>query len=541
MAINEEKVLFSHPNPFSLRCTEKILEQMKKNICKIYIGDNKGTGFFTQIPFPDKENKIPVLITNNHIINKGLFNSEIEISIYDISGRIKLDLSLSKRMKYTGEEYDITIIQILEKDKINNFLELDDKMLDNIIYNKDNNNDYEDKTIYIIQYPQEGLSVSYGILKNIYLDKTYKFIHTCSTNKGSSGSPIIGMNNKIIGIHSGAESKNSNYGSFLNLAIRKFIETKNEMLLLKFNQKYKTADSTEDNSQIEVDTEEIVMIEPEIPLEDKGLSELTEISLDNLKLLNLSGNKITNINCLKNSKFKSLEKLVLKKNNINNIFVLTTVKFNKLKELELSKNKIKDITPLKNAIFDELEKLLLDNNGIEDINVLKEVNFRELKELNFCHNNIGDIDSLGANSIKFGELKKLILGNNKIKNIKALENAKFKENLIELNLKNNVIKDISALANFKTLKILKLGKNKISDIDKLSELKDNLEELYLGNNMNLKNIEIFSNIKFEKLKKLTLGNIGKPMNKNACYAIKKNQPENLILQPSFGQSNTQGS
>ena len=185
--------------------------------------------------------------------------------------------------------------------------------------------------------------------------------------------------------------------------------------------------------------------------------------------------------------------------------------------------------------------MILANNGIEDINVLKEVNFRELKELNFLHNNIGDIDSLGANSIKFGELKKLNLEKNKIKNIKAPENAKFKENLIELNLKNNVIKDISALANFKTLKILKLGNNKISDIDKLSELKDNLEELYLANNKNLKNIEIFSNIKFEKLKILTLVNIGKPMGKNACYDIKKNQPENLNLQTSSGQSNTQGS
>ena len=79
----------------------------------------------------------------------------------------------------------------------------------------------------------------------------------------------------------------------------------------------------------------------------------------------------------------------------------------------------------------------LFKNGIENINVLKEVNFRKLKELNFFNNSIKDIDSLGSNLIKFDDLKILTLGKNNIQNIDSLENAKFKENLIEINLRNN--------------------------------------------------------------------------------------------------------
>ena len=527
MEINEEKLLSRFPTLISYRSTEKILEQMKKNICKINIG-KKGTGFFCEIPFPDKENLLKVLITNNHVINKELFNKKIELLIYEKTEKIYLDLGLSKRMKYTNEDFDITIIQILEDiDNINNFLELDEQVISNIISDENNNKDYEDKTIYIIQYPGEGLSVSYGILTNIYEDKINKFNHTCCTNKGSSGSPIIGINNKIIGIHIGEiNGKNYNFGSFLNLAIREFNELKHKMLLIKFNEKFNI--SIEDPN-----VEQISIIKPKKQLENNGLSELSKISFQNLKLLDLSQNKIININCLENAKFENLEKLILNRNSIYNISSLTKVKFNELKDLELGGNKIKDITPLKDTNFYNLEKLKLDNNGIENIDFLKEVKFKELKELNLFKNNIGDIEALGSKSIKFDKLEILTLGKNNIKNINDLENAKFKENLIELNLRNNGIKEIKALAKFKGLKILKLSGTKISDIRILGDLKNHLEELYLGENSNLKNIEIFKDDTFDKLKELNLEKIGKNIDSNTFYEIKSRQPEGLNLKPDM--------
>ena len=52
---------------------KKIIEQMEKNICRILIGKNQGTGFFCKIPYLNNDEMLPVLVTNNHIINKDLF------------------------------------------------------------------------------------------------------------------------------------------------------------------------------------------------------------------------------------------------------------------------------------------------------------------------------------------------------------------------------------------------------------------------------------------------------------------------------------
>ena len=181
MEINEEGLIEHFPTLLSIRCTEKILEQMKKNICKIKTPIKEGTEFFCKIPFPDRENLLKVLITNKHIIDKELFNSKIEISIYEKNEIIKLDLSLSKRMKYPAKKLDITIIEILNSDNINDFLELDERVIENIISNNNNNKDFEGKTIYTIQYPQEGLSVSYGILDRLGNDNN--FFPKCSQMK----------------------------------------------------------------------------------------------------------------------------------------------------------------------------------------------------------------------------------------------------------------------------------------------------------------------------------------------------------------------
>ena len=70
MEIIKEKEIKDKPMAISFECNEIIMEQMKKNICKIKMKDgSQGTGFFCKIPFPTREKLLPVLITNNHIIN----------------------------------------------------------------------------------------------------------------------------------------------------------------------------------------------------------------------------------------------------------------------------------------------------------------------------------------------------------------------------------------------------------------------------------------------------------------------------------------
>ena len=190
----KEGLLIGYPSIISYECSKKIIEQMENNICKIKVDQEQGTAFFCKIPFPDTNNLLPVFITNNHIINKNtLYKENQNIFIKTKSENNTKKICLNNRMKYTNEKYDITIIELKDTDEIKHYLELDDIIIKNIINNQNNNIEYLDETMYIIQYPKGKLSVSYGILNNIYEDEGYNFNHKCETEPGSSGSPILNI------------------------------------------------------------------------------------------------------------------------------------------------------------------------------------------------------------------------------------------------------------------------------------------------------------------------------------------------------------
>ena len=223
MEEENETILIGYPKIISYECTKKILEQMEKNIVKIKIGIEQGTGFFCKIPFPNKENMLPVLITNNHVINEDILFKKDELIKLDIKNEENIKtINLNNRLKYTNEDYDVTIIEIKNEDNVNHYLEIDDKVINDIINNHNQNKDYIDKTVYIMQYPEGELSVSYGNIVGIYEKEKYNFQHKCSTNRGSSGSPILNIiNNKVIGIHK--KGANINKGAFLSYSIKEFI------------------------------------------------------------------------------------------------------------------------------------------------------------------------------------------------------------------------------------------------------------------------------------------------------------------------------
>ena len=219
--IKLEKYCENYPNPVSLKSTEKIIEQMKNNVCRIYLNEgSKGTGFFCKIPYNNKF--LHVLMTNNHVIDeKELKRENILISINNNQKKIELE----NRMKYTNKEYDITIIEIKNKDEINNYLEIEDNIMKNL-----SNEPYIKESIYIIQYEgkKKEVSVSYGIIQNIDKENNFTFEHLCSTDNGSSGSPILNIEtNKIIGIHKDSRKDNNyNRGTFLNDPIKEYIKKK---------------------------------------------------------------------------------------------------------------------------------------------------------------------------------------------------------------------------------------------------------------------------------------------------------------------------
>jgi hypothetical protein len=189
----EEKEMEVKPIPKPIN--KIINSQLEVNVCKIYINeDQRGTGFLCKIPFPDEFKLLPVLITNNHVINEEYFqkNKIIKIS-FDDDKIINLLEIVPERKFYSNKTYDISIIEIFpKKDNLNKFLEID--------YNYDENENKEKQNIYVLHYLNGNEScVSYG---NIIDIKEYEIEHKCTTEYGSSGGPIILLKtNKVIGVH----------------------------------------------------------------------------------------------------------------------------------------------------------------------------------------------------------------------------------------------------------------------------------------------------------------------------------------------------
>ena len=226
----QEKYTEDSPIPVSIKGTEQILSQMKKCVCKIHNKGIKGTGFFCKIPYPDPSNLFPVLVTNNHILNKSDIkkNNTITLSINDEERFVDITIDESRKV-FSSEELDTTTIELnLIKDNLKldleDFLELDENI------NKGNlENIYSKHSIYIINYPKGlNVEVSYGILSSI---KDNEISHNCCTEKGSSGSPILSLNNfKVLGIHCGPNSDfNYNKGIFILYPIMDFCGIKRKV------------------------------------------------------------------------------------------------------------------------------------------------------------------------------------------------------------------------------------------------------------------------------------------------------------------------
>ena len=195
--------------------TKNILSLVDKCICKISKTiDSKeveGTGFFCIIFHPDQNKLLPVLITNNHVLNANDIkeNEKIILSFDKIKKTIEITNS---RKTYTDDKLDITIIEIKPNiDKINNFLDVDDY----------NNKNYKDEDICVLQFPsKEEDSLLLGKIIEI---NEKNFNYNCKNEYGSSGGPIISLsNNNVIGLHKESIKSNNNKGIFIKYGIEQF-------------------------------------------------------------------------------------------------------------------------------------------------------------------------------------------------------------------------------------------------------------------------------------------------------------------------------
>ena len=213
--INECIIKDSSP----LENVDRIISKVSRSICKIKIetsfGTIKGTGFL--LAFMIAQEKFYCLVSNEHVINKKLLNSDINIYIsYDSEFRSAyINLNNNKRYMKSFKDIglDITIVEILDEDNISKDYYLYPE------YEEWINNELINNSIYIPQYPGgKGLMNAKGIIKEI---NKYEFTHLANTEPGSSGSPIFLENSIfVIGIHKqGNIKKTENYGDFIYPAI----------------------------------------------------------------------------------------------------------------------------------------------------------------------------------------------------------------------------------------------------------------------------------------------------------------------------------
>ena len=91
--------------------------EAKINEKKKYIS---GLGILCNIPYKN----IKALITYNHMINLDILNNEEKIILYINKKEKEINIKLN-RYKYTDEDFNLRIIEILDTDNIDYFIEID--------------------------------------------------------------------------------------------------------------------------------------------------------------------------------------------------------------------------------------------------------------------------------------------------------------------------------------------------------------------------------------------------------------------------------
>ena len=242
---NLEKHVKNSTKPISLKGMNNITEQMKYSICKIHKEGISGTGFLCNLPY--KSNKILFLITNNHILNEKDIKKDniIEISFNNEEFFMNIPIDESRRT-LTNKDLDFTLIEIKDnekkyyenkcneskkKDVINStilelgpipILEVDENY--NKIDEQSLNKIYIHNSIYTLHYPKDDeIFASFGLIKNINKEKDknkIKVLHSCSTEDGSSGAPILSLKDfKVVGLHYGSSQNDFNEGTFIKSII----------------------------------------------------------------------------------------------------------------------------------------------------------------------------------------------------------------------------------------------------------------------------------------------------------------------------------
>jgi hypothetical protein len=240
--IIKEIALKHHGIPIQKTEITKLFQKGAESMCKIHILKNgksgTGTGFFCSIRHSNLDLNI-VLLTNNHVLDED-FLKEGNIIEYECGNEIIKQIKITKERRiFTNKDLDYSCIEIFDNDKILNYFEINDDIINGNI------DKILNSEIFILQYPKGGeISFSQGNIVRIIENR---ILHSASTQEGSSGSPIILRNNqynyKICGIHfGGEESKNCNFATSINKIIN---DMEMQASHISFEKEYLMINSTE--------------------------------------------------------------------------------------------------------------------------------------------------------------------------------------------------------------------------------------------------------------------------------------------------------
>ena len=211
-----------------------ITANVDESICEIKSRSGlKGIGFFVKIPFPKNNKTINVLITSNKLINEYDLTDANNIKLYlkNNINNITIDSNIDNNRKfYTNNEYRITIIEILEKDELENIPFLTAvSNLDNQQMTPNTINYFE--SIFLLCYnanydnSRKDQYITGNIVNSPYENdnRIFAFYTAINNNMAEAiGCPILLINeHKVIGINI-TEQIGSNNGILIDKPILDF-------------------------------------------------------------------------------------------------------------------------------------------------------------------------------------------------------------------------------------------------------------------------------------------------------------------------------
>ncbi|KAF2001512.1 L domain-like protein [Amniculicola lignicola CBS 123094] len=228
----------------------------------------------------------------------------------------------------------------------------------------------------------------------------------------------------------------------------------------------KGADPVDPDAQSEPEVSEDEGPPPEQLPPDEDL--LDDVS-DNEDEINLVHFRISSIPALRLERFKKLQRICLRQNQIMAVEFPESLAPT-IQDIDLYDNAIAHIKGFE--AFTELTSLDLSFNKIKHIKRVSHLT--KLKDLYFVQNKISKIEGLDGLS----NLRQIELGANRVREIENLETL---TGLEELWLGKNKITEIKGLDTLCNLKILSIQSNRLTSITGLSSLV-NLEELHISHN-----------------------------------------------------------